>query len=699
MSELTFQYPTPYLLLILLGAVAISALLYFRNDRQKDIPKSMQILLAIIRGLAIFLIGVLLLSPLIKNRQLDTQKPIVLVAYDNSASLLAVHDSTELARIVQSLEDLKEQLGDDYDIKSITFGEGIKDSLQMDFSEQSTNIGQVFEESYNQYGAENLAAVVLVTDGIFNEGRDPVYALDRLKIPVYSVMLGDTTQRKDLTIKKVFHNKIAYLGDKFKVQVDISAYNFDGQSTRLRVSEITANGSQTKHDIPISINKGDFFTTLEVELEAVAAGVRRFRFSLSPLEGEMTTANNTRDIYIDVLDSRQKILLLANSPHPDISAMRQVLERNQNFEVEHSLLRDFNRSVQDFDLVILHQLPSKGADIRNLLQQMDAKQMPRLFIVGSQTDLNAFNNYQTAVRIRSNINQPNEVQAKVDQGFSLFTLEEKTRNKISQFVPLAAPFGEYSTGAGVDVLLYQKIGQVETEYPLLLFQASGNSKTGILLAEGFYKWRFFDYLQHENTEISDEIIQKTITFLNVKEDKRRFRAYTAKNIFNENEAISFGAELYNESYELINEPDALLSIFNEEGQEFPFVFNKRGKGYYVEPGLFPIGQYSYTASTTYDGKKLDFKGQFSIQPIEKELFELTANHGNMRRISSAFGGRAVYPAEVSTLPESILENRKIRSVIYESTVTKPGIDFKWIFFLIIVLLAVEWFLRKYFGSY
>ncbi|MDZ7849120.1 MAG: hypothetical protein U5L96_21695 [Owenweeksia sp.] len=52
------------------------------------------------------------------------------------------------------------------------------------------------ERYYNQ----NLAGVVMLTDGIYNRGSDPAYAARSLPFPIYSVGFGDTTVPRDLFI-------------------------------------------------------------------------------------------------------------------------------------------------------------------------------------------------------------------------------------------------------------------------------------------------------------------------------------------------------------------------------------------------------------------------------------------------------------------------------------------------------------------
>ena len=49
--------------------------------------------------------------------------------------------------------------------------------------------------------------------------------------------------------------------------------------------------------------------------------------------------------------------------------------------------------------------------------------------------------------------------------------------------------------------------------------------------------------------------------------------------------------------------------------------------------------------------------------------------------------------------EKIKANETVKPVIYQTTPTNPLINLKWIFALLALLLAVEWFLRRYFGAY
>lgn len=699
LENLSFQYPTWYLLLCLALGIGYALMVYFRDNTFAEEASWLKWLMGILRTLAVGLLAVLLLSPLIKNLVTDTKKPIVVLAQDQSESVLADMSDQNLQQYKTNYATLKTSLQENYEVKEYAFGNEVREGINFDFTDKVSNLSELLKSMYDLYSNQNLGAVVLASDGIYNEGSNPIYASNRLGAPIYTVALGDTTPQKDVLIKRIFHNKIAYLGDKFSIQVDIVAQNSAGNSTTMTVSEIVGGKAKKIKSVPINLNKNDFFKTEEVILDADQAGVQRFRVALNKVEGEASTSNNVKEIFIDVLDARQKILIIANAPHPDLTAIKQVVERNKNYEIKVEYIKNLTANLKDYNFVILHQLPSRTNDIGNLLSQLNNRKLPRLFIMGTQSNLATLNNAQDLMNIKGDATSSNDVQGIIAQDFSLFTIEDQTKENLPNFAPLSAPFGEFAASANGQTLLYQRIGKVDTRYPLLMLGEARGIKTGILAAEGIWKWRLFDYLQHQNHDIFEEIMGKTLQYLTLKEDKRKFRISLDKNIFNENEPILFDAEVYNENYELINEADVSLVIKNEEGKEFPFTFNKTASSYSLKAGLFPVGNYTYRGNTFYNGEELTFKGQFSVQPVQLESFVTTADHGLLRLLSEQFGGEVIYPTELLSISDKIKAKKSVKPVLYQTTKTRSVINLKWVFFLLMGLLTLEWFLRRYHGAY
>jgi hypothetical protein len=699
-SNLTFQYPAWFAIFCALLGLGCAALLYFRDDTFKERSPKLHRWLGLIRWLAVTLIALLLLSPLLKNRITETKQPIVVIAQDASESMTAALSGEALSQYQTDVEALKSKLSSKFDVRTVAFGDQLRDSLDFNFKDKVTNLSEAMSYINDQYNNLNLGAIVLATDGIYNEGSNPLYSTDQSSTaPIYAIALGDTTPRRDLLIKRVLHNQIAFLGDKTTVQVDISAFNLSGNQSVLSLAKVEGDQTNQSQQFPISIGSSTFFTTKEFVVTAEKPGLMQYRLTASKLSGEATGINNVRDIFIEVLDARQKILLLANGPHPDISALKQTIETNKNYVVTVHMQADGPIDIAKFDFVILHNLPSASADISGVLNIMNTNRIPRLFVSGSQTNMGALGAAQSLVTIQSDGRQTDDVNGRLSKTFSTFILSPRLSEELPKYAPIKAPFGSFSATPQAQVLLYKRIGKVDTEQPLLALGETNGIKTGILLGEGVWKWRLFNFLQDQNHLLFDELFGKTIQFLALKEDKRKFRVQLEKNIFNENEQVVFSAELYNDNYELVNEPDVALTIKNKEGKEFPFTFNKQGNGYALNAGILPVGNYTYQANVSFNNQKQTAEGKFSVRPIEMELFETTANHSLLRAMAQKNGGQMLFANQIVALADSILAQPTIKPVIYETTTTDPLINLKWIFGLLILLLGLEWFLRRYFGAY
>ena len=73
----------------------------------------------------------------------------------------------------------------------------------------------------------------------------------------------------------------------------------------------------------------------------------------------------------------------------------------------------------------------------------------------------------------------------------------------------------------------------------------------------------YEYLKTNNHHLFDELINKSVQFLSVKEDKRPFRLRHEKLIY-ENEPLLIEADLYDANYELVNSADFSLLIRDED---------------------------------------------------------------------------------------------------------------------------------------
>ncbi len=653
-----------------------------------NLDKRFRILLAVFRALVVAVIALLLLSPLAKSVSYNPQKPLVLIAEDNSQSV-KMFSKDDLGSVVDNLSSLKKQLGADYDVREFHFNRDVADSLTKDFTGKQTDIAGALKQLNDRFVNQNIGAVILATDGLYNQGTDPQYEAKNFKSPIYTIAEGDTIAKRDLLIGNVNYNKTAFLGDDFEIEVLAEAYQAKGEAMRLSVTE---DGRQVAAQ-SININSNDFHQVVPLKLNADKKGTRKFTISIAPVSNELSTQNNTETIYIDVLDAKQKVLLLYEGPHPDISVIRQSIESNKNYEVKASLLSQLAASVKpgDYSLVILYQVTATG---NNILQSFLKAKVPVWYVLGAQSNLQAFDQDQKLLQISAGQDQMQEVFAQPTADFTDFTLSDSSRKKIAFFPPLLAPYGSYSTPPAGSTLLKQKIGNVETSYPLLTFADEGGQRTGVLTGEGLWRWRLAEYEAFGNHHALDELFAQGVQYLTANANRQRFIVYPSKRVFDEGENVLLNAELYNDALELVNTPDVKIDLKSDAGKSYSFLFTRNNQSYQLDAGTLPVGEYNYAAYTKLGDKPFTATGQLSIKPLNLEMRQSAANHQLLNTIAKQSGGQMLYPNQINRLADLIRKNENIKTVVYEDKRFNEIIDVKWVFVLILLLLSMEWFLRK-----
>jgi hypothetical protein len=348
--------------------------------------------------------------------------------------------------------------------------------------------------------------------------------------------------------------------------------------------------------------------------------------------------------------------------------------------------------------VILHQMPFKGDILSGPLSGLDNPKIPVLYIIGNSSDLVQFNRLKAGIYITSGKSQSDDAQPLINNEFALFTLSDETIRIINDFPPLSCPYGDYKIANSATPLFFQKIGKVATRKPLILFNQTSEIKTGVICGEGIWRWKLNNWLQAGNHQAFNELTSKIIQYLSIKADKSFFRV-KCKNRFMENEQVQFDAEVYNDSYELINNPDVHLTITDAAGKKYNYTFNKTSAAYHLNAGIFPVGDYRYSAQVKISNKVLQENGEFTVSILNAESLNLIADHSLLNALASRHKGKMIYPVQMDQLAQIIRERDDIKSVSYTQKKFSDIINLFWVFILIVTLLSIEWFLRKRGGAY
>lgn len=647
-------------------------------------------LLFLFRTTLLFFISMLLLGPIIKLIQNTNEKPEVVFLVDNSQSVREVLDSTQTNQLLKQLDQTKETLQDEgYTVRLRNLGGQLST-----FTNPNSDINSALRDIESEYDGKNLASIVLVSDGIYNTGISPLYSTS--KIPIHTVGVGDTVQRKDLVLNALRYNKVAYQGNKFPIQAEVLAHAMTDQSVSVSV---LSNGKTVATAQQSTANKT--FLIFDFLLDADKAGIQRFDVVVKSAPQETNLRNNASSAFIDVVEGKKKILLVAPAPHPDIKALRAVVEKNSNYEFMVYLpgikeLKPEDLLPEKIDLVIFHQSPDVRSFTTPLLNKFMASKASVFFILGQQSNLRLLP--------AAGINLTFETFGQWDETFGVpadefagFVLPENLNNSLMRYPPLVTPFGKFAFPPEAKSILYQRIGSVATRRPLLWYVEDESQKIAVLSGEGIWRWRLKEFDLNENSETFDAFFGKFIQFMSSKDDKRKFRSFPIKQQFNDTEYVVFESQIFNDVYEPQFNHEVTIDIATEAGKTQRYTYTPTASRPLYQFNL-PAGAYRYTASITRNDKTETDRGQFAVLPLQIESQNLTADFQLLRTLATNTGGRFFHANNFAAL-QNHLQTQKAPAIVHSDESFHPLIDLKLLFVALLILVSTEWFFRKYLGSY
>jgi hypothetical protein len=689
--ELTASFsPWFYPLCLLVGGL-YAFVLY---QKKPVWSKTFNYLLATFRFLLVSLLCFLLLGPLIRQLSTVREKPALVLALDNSASMRMTHDSLRLPQFLDRLSQLNEALKDkgiETEVQVLSTQETPKLS-NLAFNEKTSDLSGLLNRIQNNYVNRNLAGVILVSDGIFNQGISPDYV--PYPFPLYTVGMGDTIPKKDINLKAIYYNKISYVGNKFPVNLELQHNGFAGT----RVQVVLRLNDQVAGQQQLTLGKDGSIQALSFQVLAAKKGIQRLSVLVSPVQGEFTLQNNSREAFIEVIEGKEKVLLLALAPHPDIKALKYAIEKNENYEFEYHIAGLGTKPKHPrYDLVILHQIPDLYNTGQPMAQPYLANDTPVWYILGSQSNTGQAGTGSNLVRINAAINQTDQVTPLVNPGFNLFQLDPEKNALFLKFPPVTVPFGDFKLAPGSEVILYQKVGSVQTEKPLLVVSRDSQRKTAVMMGEGMWEWRQEEYNLTEKHEAFDELVLKLVQYLSAKEDKRKLRVSPTSEEFLDSEQVVFEVETYNDIYEQTYDQDITLVLTNDKGQNTPYQFKNSQGSSRFEISRLPKGIYRYKATATL-GKRLESSaGEFTVKDVQLEALQTTADHQLLRNLSKKTNGGFFLPDQLDRLQARLLESPP-KDLVRSEEKTREIIHTEWIFFLLLGLATLEWGIRKYLGE-
>lgn len=667
-----------FIILAAFTALLISVFQYIFKNKEKS---QLNYWLSFFRFLSIFFILILFINPSIKKNTIEIIKPNLVVAVDNSTSIKYNSQSKKVESIVALFEN-DAALNAKFSINYYGFGNNLYVLDSLNFNENQTNLAIPFQEFSKLYST-SLNPVVLISDGNQTVGSNVEFV--NYKSPVFPFIVGDTTILEDIYIHQLNVNKFTTLNNKFPVELFI---NYTGTKSISKRLNIYHKGT-TVYSKQLHFSKAETIQTESFFLTATAKNTQYYTATIEELKNEQNTLNNTKNFSIHVIEETSKILILTSVIHPDLGMLKRSIESNKQRSVTISNIFNFKGNLSDYQLIILNQ-PSE--EFKKVVDEIKVEKLNYFIISGLSTNWDFLNKSQ--LNFKKNIISTTENYHPIfNSNYASFLSNDIG---FSEFAPLEDSFGDVTFSSPYNVLLFKKIGAIKTEKPLLATFENNNQRGAILLGENSWRWRMNSFSSTKTFEFFDGFMSNLIQYLASNQKNKRLTV-SAEPIYYANETIGISASYLDKNFNFDTRAKLWFTFSNKENnslKKIPFAILQ--SKFAVELSNIPAGEYEYTVSV--ENQTTTVSGSFKILPFEVEQQFTNANDEELKIVAAKTNGTIFYANQETELIENLIADLRFKSIQKTNVIKTPLIDWKWILGLIVFLLSVEWFTRKYFGK-
>ncbi|MCX8237373.1 MAG: hypothetical protein OSB05_01015 [Akkermansiaceae bacterium] len=270
----------------------------------------------------------------------------VIIMIDDSASMDLVDDGQTKTRLELAREQLEasgvlEELDGKVGIREIRAARRalMDDKTEVEGWDQATDLSGGLETVLDQVPPDQLAGVVLLSDGRHNRPgsvEDVARRFGILDAPIAVIPSGSDVPPKDAAIISVRSPDSVYLGDRIRVGALLKFDGYRGKKAKLQLFA----GDKELDSREISIPQDNYREEVKFRHAPEEGGVGEYRVVLSGLEDETFENNNQWNFQTVVSDARTNVLLIDQHPRWEFRYLRNLFYgRDQSIHLQSVLLK------------------------------------------------------------------------------------------------------------------------------------------------------------------------------------------------------------------------------------------------------------------------------------------------------------------------------------------------------------------------
>lgn len=183
-----------------------------------------------------------------------------------------------------------------------------------------------------------VAASFLFTDVAHNDNqeRPPTEVAAQIKdSPVYVIPIGNASRLRDVGLVSVSAPSVAMRNDNVVIEATLEVYQCVGETC---VVQLLQNGDVVDFR-NVLIDSDSTIRTVRFDQRVSEIGMASFQVLVQPIDGELLSDNNARDIEINVTRSDIKVLLADDLPRWEYRYLAQLFRRDPKVDLDELLYR------------------------------------------------------------------------------------------------------------------------------------------------------------------------------------------------------------------------------------------------------------------------------------------------------------------------------------------------------------------------
>ncbi|MDT3696372.1 MAG: hypothetical protein ROY99_08255 [Ignavibacterium sp.] len=700
--NLTLSFNLVFFIISLLIVIAYSTYVY--KYTLPPVSRLRRLLLVFVRILALTLLVFIIFEPTLVLIEKKILPPVSLFFIDNSKSM-QIKDGSSRTEVVNHFID--EIINADVrgEKKFFSFGSEITavktDSLDnLNFTEPSTNFAQIIENVKNS--DDNISTITIVSDGVITDGSTPFYSAQRLGIPFFNLAVGDSSRKKDIELKNVLFNDYIYAQTPTTINATITNNGFAGKS----ISTSLFEGSNLVSQKNIILDKSGV-NSVSFEYTSVESGEKKIQLKVNALDGEASVLNNNKSFFINILDNKINILLIAGSPSADLTFIKNSLTEDPNLKVNtltqvspsRFLEQNQNLLLDSADIIYLIDYPNQNSEngfLTKVFNKLKTKNIPLFLLLSSDVSPSKLKAVEDLLPVSVTQIENNFLQVQPNPEFNELSnplLNHSTKNDWNNLPPIPQALSNIKVKPESKVIVKTLVNGQPRNNPLVVTKNLGSKRSIVVLGSEIWRWKL--QTAQKNNKLFDNFLLSSNRWLNAPDEDKKIKIKTSKKFYAVGEPIEFTGQVYDDLFNPLSDAEIKLNISGPEYHD-EIILSSIGNGLYEGSVLLTkSGDYKFSGQVLFDKRNIGSdNGTFNVGDVDLELLESRMNFEFLEQLSNETNGKTYLNTSTDKLIEDLIRTNQDLSKEKILTSEIRLWSNEVLLILIIVLFSLEWFIRK-----